>query len=633
MNIHRNRVITGWILILSLVCIMAGPASGSPGMPDLTPTGLEFTPSFGDINSQVQISSSIVNKGDGGASGFYVYYYLSKDLGIDPSDTYLGYNYIFSVGPGETLINRAVLTIPAEVIFGSYYIGAIIDPPGWVIESDKTDNTGVSPEPFLVGSGIPVQTDTIEPYPAPTPKWVSEPTPDTIKEPVLLSEGPDIVLDKMGVPEQVNAGDIFRVKTLLLNRGNEPAGGFYISYYLSGSRLITPQDLYLGYSFIAPYFSIPPASQYEINYTARIPASVQPGTYYFAAVADATHVFGTDNPDDNVGGVPITIIETAPAEIPVTTKDVTGSLTVSSIPNGARITLNKEQFGLSPSTIGRLVPGTYTIRLEKAGYEPYEGSVEVVTGRTVILTIRLTRIETAISPQPVTPKPTPVPGAIMIGSTPLGAMVFLGENALGVTPYTITGLLPGQYHISLRAAGYDIWEENVSVESYRISQVNAPLKPGTAQFGLIPADTNLTDTQTDITVPTVSPKPTPGCENGVDLIVLSVDSEEKQVKRDSIFRARATVANAGNVDAGPFFVAYYLSKDNVTETEDAFIGSHYYYQLGAGIIGSYIDRMTVSEKIVPGEYYLGAVVDYTGLANECQEDNNSFTSDIPIVVI
>ncbi len=632
MNIQRNRVITGLIVILSLVCIIAGPASGSPGMPDLTPTGLEFTPSYGEINSQVQVSSSIQNIGDEGASGFYIYYYLSKDLVIDPSDTYLGYNYIFSVGPGETLINRAVLTIPAEVIFGSYYIGAIIDPPGWVIESDKANNTGVSPEPFLVGSGVPVETDTIEPYPALTPEPVSEPTQEVIAEQAPLSEGPDIVLEKMGVPEQVNAGDIFRVKTLLLNKGNKPAGGFYISYYLSGSRVITPQDLYLGYSFIAPYFSIPPASEYEINYTAQIPASVQPGTYYFAAVADATHVLGTDNPDDNVGGVPITIIETVPAEIPITIKDDTGSLTVSSIPNGARITLNGQQFGLSPSTIGRLVPGTYAIRLDKAGYEPYEGSVEVVTGRTVILTIKLTRIETAISSQPITPKPTPVPGAIMIGSTPLGAMVFLGENALGVTPYTITGLQPGQYHISLRAAGYDIWEENVSVESYKISQVNAPLIPGTAQSGLIPVDINQTDTQTDTTMPTVIPEPTPGCVNGVDLIVLSVETEEKQVKRDSSFRARATVANAGNVDAGPFFVAYYLSKDNVTETGDAFIGSHYYYQLGAGIIGSYIDRMTVSENIVPGEYYLGAIVDYTSLANECQEDNNSYTSDIPIVV-
>lgn len=610
MNHLINGVITGCILIL----ILTVSVSGSPGMPDLTLTGLEFTPSSGDIHTKVQVSCAVQNIGNESASGFYIYYYLSKDLEIDQSDTYLGYNYIFSIGPGETLISQASLTIPSGVRDGSYYIGAVIDPPGWIQEPDKLNNTGVSPVSFIVGKegSIPVET----PMAGPTP----EPTPEV--------EWPDITVVKMGVPEQVSAGSTFPVQTLIYNKGNQSAGGFYISYFLSGSTTISPDDPYLGYSFIAQYFSVPRISYSLVNYTVQMPASVQPGTYYLAAVADSTHVLTKDSAADNVGGVPVTVVVPTPTLIPPTPSDETGAITISSIPNGARITLDGVQYGLSPATIPGLSPGTHMLILDKPGYQQWQGQIDVITGRTVIMTVRLTSTESAVQPKTVTPAPTPIPGAIMIGSTPLGAMVFLDGTAVGVTPYTITNLQPGRYNLVLKQVGYDVWEHNVSVVSYKISQVSAPLtlatphKSGTITNGTITPEPTM-----------ISPEPTPGCEHGTDLIVLSVECEENQIKRDSSFRARATVANAGNVDAGPFYVAYYLSQDNITETSDTFIGSHYYYQLGAGIIGSYIDRVTVPKTTVPGPYYIGAIVDYTHMMDECQNDNNALTNEKPLTII
>lgn len=73
--------------------------------------------------------------------------------------------------------------------------------------------------------------------------------------------------------------------------------------------------------------------------------------------------------------------------------DPTGTLVLSSIPKGATITLNSQAVKfLTPKTLQAVLPGTYTIRLNKDGYKTWEKRMEVKAGEAVFVSdIRLWR--------------------------------------------------------------------------------------------------------------------------------------------------------------------------------------------------------------------------------------------------
>ncbi len=113
-----------------------------PPMPDLVVTAVSFTPDSASPSGTVSISDTVRNSGnlDTGAS-IEVAYYLSDDEEITRDDRLLGSRAISGLDIAQESNGTTQLTLPLDVDLGTYRLGAIIDDPDTVIESNEENNS------------------------------------------------------------------------------------------------------------------------------------------------------------------------------------------------------------------------------------------------------------------------------------------------------------------------------------------------------------------------------------------------------------------------------------------------------------------------------------------------------------
>ncbi len=144
----------------------------------------------------------------------------------------------------------------------------------------------------------------------------------------------------------------------------------------------------------------------------------------------------------------------------------TGSLYVSSSPSGADIYVDGGYIGETPSTVPNLAPGTHSVRLHKAKYNEYVGTVTVSAGYQTPLSITLS------------PQASNV-GSIEVMSTPGGSAVYVDSQYMGTTLtnsyFDITSLTPGYHIVLLRLTDYQDYTQNVLVPAGGSATVNAVL--------------------------------------------------------------------------------------------------------------------------------------------------------------
>lgn len=89
--------------------------------------------------------------------------------------------------------------------------------------------------------------------------------------------------------------------------------------------------------------------------------------------------------------------------------------------------------------------------------------------------------------RPITPPPPPTTsyGRIVVTSHPQGAKVYLDNVYKGVTPLNLDRAISGQHHIKLSMAGYQDWNNSISVSPSRVTTVSAELIPLSIQHGSI----------------------------------------------------------------------------------------------------------------------------------------------------
>lgn len=124
------------------------------------------------------------------------------------------------------------------------------------------------------------------------------------------------------------------------------------------------------------------------------------------------------------------------------------SLSIESIPEGARIYVDNQFRGPAPLKVSDLEPGEHRLRAELKGYETQVRTVTLGRNASVVEEFRLQRNT----------------GKIVIVSEPAGARVFLNDEDLGVTkpgasdvvsqPLELDGLGPGEYRVQLVLSGY-----------------------------------------------------------------------------------------------------------------------------------------------------------------------------------
>jgi hypothetical protein len=88
---------------------------------------------------------------------------------------------------------------------------------------------------------------------------------------------------------------------------------------------------------------------------------------------------------------PVTTVPTTQPLPFVTTTPAPGSLSLSSFPKGASVTVDGVRMGVTPLLIENLSPGTYHIRYSLAGWDDYDSVLSVSSGQTMTEDVTLRR--------------------------------------------------------------------------------------------------------------------------------------------------------------------------------------------------------------------------------------------------
>ncbi len=168
------------------------------------------------------------------------------------------------------------------------------------------------------------------------------------------------------------------------------------------------------------------------------------------------------------------------------------SLTVRCNLSGAQVYLDNNLAGYtSPDLSLQVFPGTYAIRVVKAGYSEFKTSVVAVQGPITIIANLVggtpqtppTPPSPQMPPTPSIPAPSPgLPsptGRLFIDAGINGASIYINGAYVGTTPYQ--GIWPrGYYKVRISAPGYADYVDSVFVDGY--TRLSIALSPLTVEY-------------------------------------------------------------------------------------------------------------------------------------------------------
>jgi PKD repeat protein len=170
---------------------------------------------------------------------------------------------------------------------------------------------------------------------------------------------------------------------------------------------------------------------------------------------------------------------TAPA-IPVTTvlPRQNGSVAVTSVPNGASVTLDGVYEGTTPVIIPDVLPGNHEISLTYPGYAPLVQSLSVGPSQTAAVNANLV----------ISTEPAVGTGTLSVVTDPAGAQVSVDGESKGVSPATIPGLAAGNHTLLLELEDYYEFSTTVNITAGQAQNYTTALrkafKPSPVEMGL-----------------------------------------------------------------------------------------------------------------------------------------------------
>ncbi|NLV26900.1 MAG: PEGA domain-containing protein [Methanomicrobiales archaeon] len=165
--------------------------------------------------------------------------------------------------------------------------------------------------------------------------------------------------------------------------------------------------------------------------------------------------------------------------------DETGTLTITSTPDGASIFADGSDMEATTPSEFDADPGSYVIRVSLDGYKTAEKQVTITSGEIATANFYL---ELAGEGQEGIDENTGESGGIgtlSVKSTPDGASIFADGSNLDATTPSEFDADPGSYVISVSLEGYKTAEKQVTVTSGEIATANFYLEPaGEGQEGI-----------------------------------------------------------------------------------------------------------------------------------------------------
>ncbi len=144
-----------------------------------------------------------------------------------------------------------------------------------------------------------------------------------------------------------------------------------------------------------------------------------------------------------------------------------GTLTVTSSPPGALITVDGGSGQQAPWTYRDIRAGSHVVQAFLSGYQPFTSLVDVPPGGTTSVHAQLATLADV--------------GSLQVKSTPGGADVYIEGIFKGFTATTIGNLAAGEHFIILKLAGYQDWTGTVTVKANQVTILDVPLQVKSAR--------------------------------------------------------------------------------------------------------------------------------------------------------
>ena len=158
--------------------------------------------------------------------------------------------------------------------------------------------------------------------------------------------------------------------------------------------------------------------------------------------------------------------------------DAKPTLTVTSEPTGAAVTVDGQSYGRTPLTLRDLLPGTHTVVLTMPGRQSATRAVDLRAGGAHDLSAALESEAPAVAQKPpqLSPQPTPQP---LVTATPPSQPQPLRSEHPGRTAKIVAGVLVGAAVVTAAVAIYT-WRSYTDLEDKTHADLEA-IKPATVQ--------------------------------------------------------------------------------------------------------------------------------------------------------
>ena len=187
-----------------------------------------------------------------------------------------------------------------------------------------------------------------------------------------------------------------------------------------------------------------------------------------------THRLSLTLPGYQRKDIDIAIQDRTPIKQEVELISASGTLVVSSDPDGADVLVNGISRGTTPCRIDRIPDGSVTIEIKVPGFESHTRQVMLAAGEIQKIDVPLKAL----------------PGTLRIVSIPAGARVYVNDEYKDVTPYDFINAPPATYRVRVEQAGYEPNARNIELEKgasvteeFRLTKIMGRLEVTTAPAG------------------------------------------------------------------------------------------------------------------------------------------------------
>lgn len=231
-----------------------------PG-PDLVVASVKG-PAAAATAQSISITNVLSNVGIGDAGSFSYRLFLSADALITTGDTAIATGSAFgALAAGQSVTNVTLASIPAGVLAGVYYFGAIVDHGGQIVESNESNNATAA---------------------AAT---------------VLVTYGPDLTVQAVRGPSSAGTAQSVQLTNVFANLGVGEVGSFGYAVYLSADTTISTADVVLATA--TQFGFLNPGQTMTNSLLVAIPSGQAAGQYYFGTVVDAAGQLAESNENNN----------------------------------------------------------------------------------------------------------------------------------------------------------------------------------------------------------------------------------------------------------------------------------------------------------------------------------------------